>query len=120
MNETLPPPAAWKPDTDRREIGRLEIRHLRTRLGRVVDIGPGGMRLRGLPWPPLESYEPFEVELHGMPEVLPLKVRVAWSNRPTVLSREIGLEFVDLSEHAEHALAGVFAACRDVTVRRAG
>ncbi|MGD1915939.1 MAG: PilZ domain-containing protein [Phycisphaerales bacterium] len=120
MSETLAPPAAWKLETERRNLGRLEVRHLRTRLGRVVDIGPGGMRLRGVPWPALDTYGAFEVELHGMPEVLPLKVTVAWSTRPGVLTREIGLAFVDLSEHAEHALAGLFAACRDVHTKRAG
>lgn len=120
MSHTLQPPAAWKQDLDRRGVGRLEIRHLKTKLGRVVDIGPGGMRLRGVPWPPLETYGPFEVELHGMPEVLPLKVALAWQTRPTVFTRELGLAFVDLSDHARHALSGLFAACQDVTPKRAG
>ncbi len=120
MHETLTPPPAWKFETERRDLGRLEVRHLRTKLGRVVDIGPGGMRLRGVPWPALDNYGEFEVELHGMPEVLPLKVRIAWSTRPGVLTREVGLAFVDMSEHAQHALAGLFAACRDVHKKRAG
>lgn len=120
MSEPLKPPAAWLPSDDRRNVGRLEVRHLKTRLGRVVDIGPGGMRLRGVPWPALETYGDFEVELHGMPEVLPLRVKVAWQSRPTVFTREVGLAFVDLSDHARHALGGLFAACQDITPKRAG
>ena len=120
MSEPLKPPPAWSSESERRSVGRLDVRHLKTKLGRVVDIGPGGLRLRGAPWPPLETYGPFEVELHGMPEVLPLTVTVAWQSRPTVFTREVGLAFVDLSDHAKHALAGLFAACQDVTPRRAG
>jgi len=120
MAQQLQLPAAWASEAERRNVGRLEVRHLKTRLGRVVDIGPGGIRVRGVPWPPLETYGAFEVELYGMPEVLPLKVTVAWQSRPTMFTRELGLSFVDLSEHARHALAGLFAACQDVTPRRAG
>lgn len=85
-----------------------------------MDISPGGMRVRGKPWPPLETYGPFEVELHGMPEVLPLTVKIAWSSRPTMFTREIGLEFVNLSDHARHALGGLFAACEDRARARVG
>ncbi|GIW74628.1 MAG: hypothetical protein KatS3mg103_1150 [Phycisphaerales bacterium] len=106
------------PNPQRRRVGRLEVRHLRTRLGRVIDIGPGGMRLRGRPWPPLHTYGPFQVELVGMPEVLPITVALAWQTRPGPLTREIGLAFVELNDHARHVLAGLFAACRDVTPRR--
>jgi|GEM_PF-6312387 len=120
MNNALQPQAHWLKEANRRSVGRIEIRHLRTKLGRVVDIGPGGMRLRGKPWPPLETYGAFDVELHGMTEVVPLKVMVAWSSRPTMLTRELGLRFVDLSEHSKHALGGLFAACEDVTRSRAG
>ncbi|MEQ8845829.1 MAG: PilZ domain-containing protein [Phycisphaerales bacterium] len=116
----MPPPAGWKFESDRRGVGRLEVRHLRTRLGRVIDISPGGMRVRGAPWPPLETYGTFEVELHGLTEILPLKVAVAWSTRPGMLTREVGLTFVDLNSHAEHALSGLFAACRDITAKQAG
>lgn len=120
MNDVLRPHAHWIETSNRRKVGRIEIRHLRTRLGRVIDIGPGGMRLRGKPWPPLETYGPFEVELHGMTEVLPIKVTVAWSSRPTMFTRELGLAFVDLSDHARHALAGLFAVCEDASRSRAG
>lgn len=120
MQDTLRTHAHWLKESNRRGVGRIEIRHLRTKLGRVVDIGPGGMRLRGKPWPPLETYGSFDVELHGMTEVLPLTVTVAWSSRPTVFTRELGLKFVDLSEHSKHALAGLFAACQDATQARAG
>lgn len=71
-------------------------------------------------WPPLEIYGPFEVELHGMTEVLPLTVAVAWSTRPTLFTRELGLAFVNINDHTRHALAGLFAACEDVTRSRAG
>ena len=83
-----------------------------------MDISPGGIRVRGKPWPPLETYGPFEVELHGMPEVLPLKVTLVWSSRPTMFTREVGLAFVDLSDHAKHALGGLFAACEDLSRRQ--
>ncbi len=119
MHEILRTHAHWLKESDRRGIGRLEIRHLRTRLGRVMDISPGGMRLRGKVWPPLETYGPFEVELHGMTEVLPMKVVVAWSTRPTMLTREVGLAFVELNDHCLHALGGLFAACEDVARSRA-
>ncbi len=120
MNEVFRSHAHWLKESNRRNVGRIEIRHLKTRLGRVVDIGPGGMRLRGKPWPPLETYAPFEVELHGMTEVIPLKVTVAWSTRPTMFTRELGLSFVELNEHSKHALAGLFAACQDLERSRAG
>ncbi|MFI4915700.1 MAG: PilZ domain-containing protein [Phycisphaerales bacterium JB060] len=120
MNDVLRPHAHWIETSNRRKVGRIEIRHLRTRLGRVIDIGPGGMRLRGKPWPPLETYGPIDVELHGMTEVLPIKVTVAWSSRPTMFTRELGLAFVDLSDHARHALAGLFAVCEDASRSRAG
>jgi hypothetical protein len=119
MSEVFRSHAHWLQASERRNIGRIEVRHLRTRLGRVVDISPGGIKLRGMPWPPLETYGPFEVELHGMSEVLPLRVTVAWSTRPTVFTRELGLAFVDLSDHARHALAGLFAACEDMSRSRA-
>lgn len=114
MNDVFRSHAHWLKASERRNLGRIEVRHLRTRLGRVIDIGPGGIRVRGLPWPPLETYGPFEVELHGMPEVLPLRVTLAWSSRPSVWTREMGLAFVDLTEHSRHALAGLFAACDDL------
>lgn len=120
MSDGPRPPALWLPEIDRRNVGRLEIRHLRTRLGRVMDIGPGGIRVRGNAWPKVEAYGPIEVELHGMPEVLPLRVMVAWVSRPTMLSREMGLAFVDLNEHSRHALSGLFAACRDLKHARVG
>lgn len=119
MNECPRPPAFWLPEIDRRHLGRLEVRHLRTRLGRVMDIGPGGIRVRGHPWPKIDTYSPIEVELYGMPEVLPLRVMVAWTSRPTMLTREIGLVFVDLNEHARHALSGLFAVCKDIKHARA-
>ncbi|MEQ9095062.1 hypothetical protein AY599_27770 [Leptolyngbya valderiana BDU 20041] len=119
MHDVYRSHAHWLKASDRRSVGRIEIRHLRTTLGRVMDIGPGGIRVRGKPWPPLETYGPFEVELHGMTEVLPLRVTLAWSTRPTMFTREIGLKFVDLSDHAKHALAGLFAACEDLTKAQA-
>ncbi|MEQ8316030.1 MAG: PilZ domain-containing protein [Phycisphaerales bacterium] len=120
MNDVFRSHDHWLQASNRRGVGRIEIRHLRTSLGRVVDISPGGIRVRGKPWPPLETYGPFEVELHGMPEVLPLRVTLAWVSRPTMFSREIGLAYVDLSDHAKHALGGLFAACEDLTRARAG
>ncbi|MEO1007935.1 MAG: PilZ domain-containing protein [Planctomycetota bacterium] len=104
---------------DRREIGRLEVRQLRTKLGRVVDISPGGLRVRGLPWPAVATYDEFEIELHGLQEVVPVTVRLVWIARPGMLTREIGLSFEHLNPHAEHALSGLFAACRQVHGRAA-
>jgi len=45
-------------------------------------------------------------------------VRVVWQCRTALLRRDVGLAFEGLSEHAEHALSGLFAACRDIRERR--
>jgi len=118
MGDAIDLPAPWRHADDRRRVGRLEVRHLRTRLGRVADIGPGGMRVCGPPWPPIREYGAFDVDLLGLTEIIPLRVRVVWQCRTALLRRDVGLAFEGLSEHAEHALSGLFAACRDIRERR--
>lgn len=118
-SEILLPPPVWRRDRDKRIDARLLVSSLHCRLGKVVDISGGGMRVRGFAWPPLRTYGTMTVRIKGLAVPVDVQVEVAWVNQCGILRREIGLGFTGLTDDARAALRPLFRSARELNGRRA-
>ncbi|MFG0282952.1 MAG: PilZ domain-containing protein [Phycisphaerales bacterium JB039] len=116
---TLLPRPVWRRYQDKRLSSRLLVSTLHCRLGRVLDISAGGLRVRGLAWPRLRTYGPMRIKVHGLSRPVELEAEVAWVHRPGVFRREVGLAFTRLSDDALESLLPLFRAASQ-SAKRSG
>jgi hypothetical protein len=111
--QPLFPPPVWRRDRDKRFGSRLRVSSLRCRLGRVLDISSGGMRVRGLAWPPLRTYGTMRVRIQGLEKPIEVEVELAWVKSRNPLQREIGFAFTAMTDEARAALEPFFQAAME-------
>jgi hypothetical protein len=116
--EVLLPPPVWRRNQDKRFSSRLMVSSLHCRLGRVMDISAGGMRVRGFAWPRLRTYGTMKVRIHGLALPVDVGVEVAWVNHCGLLRREVGLAFTGLTEDSLVVLRPLFRAAIELNGRR--
>lgn len=116
--QPLWPPPVWRRDRDNRFGSRLRVSSLHCRLGRVLDISAGGMRVRGFAWPPLRTYGTMRICIHGLARPVTIEAQLAWVNHCNPLQREVGLSFTAMSDDARRLLAPLFNAANRVQERQ--
>lgn len=108
--QPLWPPPVWRRDRDNRYGSRLRVSSLHCRLGRVLDVSSGGMRVRGFAWPPLRTYGTMRIRIHGLARPVDIEAQLAWVNHCNPLQREVGLSFTAMSDDARTLLEPLFKA----------
>jgi hypothetical protein len=88
---------------DRRRYPRTPTESLRSDLGVVLDLSPGGMRVLVADVPD----GPLAITLLTADGQLALTGRVAWSRRQGLRSWELGLEFQDVDDALRERLVQV-------------
>lgn len=105
-------PAPARADDDAwhsaRRFGRIRVSGVRANLGRILDISGGGMRVatRSRVAPRRGDTIPVQIDV-GDDEWLGVTARVAWVRVTGVLSREIGLEFVEIDDEVRRSLLAI-------------
>lgn len=84
-----------------------------------MDISSGGMRVRGLAWPPLRTYGTMRVRIQGLREPVEVEVELAWVNHRNPLQREVGLAFTAMTDQARALLEPFFQAAMHQSGREA-
>jgi hypothetical protein len=82
------------PDLDRRTHRRLSTEGVKSLLGQVLDISPGGMRILHSGRGRFAVNDAFDVILWTGQREVPATVRVAWVQPVEPQELEVGLEFV--------------------------
>lgn len=96
------------------------VSSLHCRLGRVLDVSAGGLRVRGFAWRRLQTYGRMSIRINGLAVPIDVEVEVAWVNYCGLVQREVGLAFTGLSEEAVAGLKPLFHSAVELNCRRAG
>jgi hypothetical protein len=94
--------------TTRRRHGRVRAHDVHCTFGRVLDISASGLRV--LTRRALRAGQERILEVLTHDGKFAARVRVAWSRRAGVMSRQVGLQFLDLPPQAR----GILNACARV------
>jgi hypothetical protein len=92
---------------EKRRRGRFHRPPATTSLGPVVDLSATGMRIANRGGPKVKEDQRIKLNVQSEHQNITLDVRVAWVKRSGLRETLIGLEFVDLSQENQKALAEI-------------
>jgi hypothetical protein len=86
--------------SERRRFGRIRSQVIGCNLGLIQDVSAGGLRI--------ERRRPLSgehrVEIHTRQSTLTLRARVAWSKSTGWFRRQVGLEFIEITDEQARIL----------------
>lgn len=100
---------------ERRRYGRIRCELLECQVGKVVNLGMGGMRVDVKGKFRYQPGDVLEVKLAALERDVDLNVRVVWVQKTGVRRFAVGLEFVDVTPEITKSIQAI---ARDAAVLR--
>lgn len=100
-------PGAIGAPTEVRRIARMRCKMLTCEWGQVVDLSAQGMRIRHRGSAKLRPGEHIEITLSLMSTIVNVHAKIIWMRKTGFRKREIGMQFIDLSEDVISALTEI-------------